>query len=74
MNNTSKILVAAGAGVLAGAVVGILFAPDKGSVTRHKIAEAPKKLVDKFNQKVKTGKEKFEEVINKVNDRKEELA
>jgi gas vesicle protein len=41
----SKLLVGFAAGVLAG----ILLAPDKGSETRQKIADAARDLKDKFN-------------------------
>lgn len=41
----SKFLV----GLAAGVIVGILFAPDKGSVTREKIADKASDLKDKFN-------------------------
>jgi gas vesicle protein len=74
MKNTSKILIAVGAGVVIGGVLGILFAPDKGTETRHKIAEAPKKLADTFKSKMKIGKEKLDETLDKINDRIEELA
>jgi gas vesicle protein len=36
-------------GFTAGLVVGILFAPDKGSATRQKIADTGSDLKDKFN-------------------------
>lgn len=75
MKNTSKILLALGAGVAIGGVLGILFAPDKGSETRHKIAKGSKKLVDNFNRKIKSGKEKLQEEFNRMHDvREEELA
>ena len=72
MNNTSKILIALGAGLAIGGVLGVLFAPDKGSVTRHKIAEGSKKIADKFNQKIKFGKERLKEHLATVNDEMEE--
>jgi len=46
MNNLSKILIAFGAGAVAGAALGLLFAPDKGTDTRRKISEQGKKIVD----------------------------
>ena len=75
MKNTSKILIALGAGIAIGGVLGVLFAPDKGSETRHKIAEGSKKLVDNFNKKIKSGKEKLQQEFSKMNDvMEEELA
>ncbi|HEU5168138.1 MAG TPA: YtxH domain-containing protein [Chitinophagaceae bacterium] len=72
MKNTSKILIALGAGLAIGGVLGILFAPDKGSVTRHKIAEGSKKLADNFSRQIKSGKEKLQEKFSKMNDVMEE--
>ena len=37
MSKSGKILVAVAAGIAAGAVLGILFAPGKGSETRKKL-------------------------------------
>lgn len=68
MTNTSKILIAMGAGLAIGGVLGVLFAPDKGSVTRKKIADAPKDLVDKIKGRIKIGKEKLDEKLSRVND------
>lgn len=72
MKNTSKILIALGTGLAIGGVLGVLFAPDKGSVTRHKIAEDGKKFADNFNQKIKAGKRKLQEEFSKMNDVMEE--
>jgi gas vesicle protein len=74
MKNSSKILIALGAGVALGAIVGVLFAPNKGAETRKKIAEAPEKIADKIRSKIRIGKEKFDEKLEKVNDVAEELA
>jgi gas vesicle protein len=41
----SKLLV----GFTAGVIVGILFAPDKGSATRQKLADTGNDLKNKFN-------------------------
>jgi gas vesicle protein len=51
--STGKILLGILAGVAAGAVVGILFAPDKGCETRKKIAKSGKDLADNLNETLK---------------------
>jgi gas vesicle protein len=73
MKNTSKVLIALGAGLAIGGILGVLFAPDKGSETRKKISDSSKKLADKINRKVKLGKEKLEEELSKVNGEMEEV-
>ena len=78
MNTSGKILAAVAAGIAAGAVLGILFAPDKGSETRRKINEQGKKVADGIKIKFNKGKEKFsemkEDVEQKVKDTVEEFA
>lgn len=74
MKDTSKILIALGAGLAIGGILGILFAPDKGSVTRHKIVDETKKLAEKINRKVEVGKERLQDRLSKVNEMEEELA
>lgn len=62
-NNTLKVLAAFSFGSLLGATLGILFAPDKGSVTRHKITGEAEDLVEEFRTKMK---EKVEEMRAKA--------
>jgi gas vesicle protein len=61
--NTSRILLGFAAGAAIGAALGILFAPDKGTETRRKIAEKSNdvagSLKDKFSDLVDGVKEKF---------------
>jgi gas vesicle protein len=70
MNSSGKVLLGVLAGVATGAVLGILFAPDKGSETRKKIAQKGEDYVDGL-------KGKFDELVSnisgKYNHAKEEL-
>jgi gas vesicle protein len=78
MNTSGKILAAVAAGIAAGAVLGILFAPDKGTETRRKISEQGKKIADGIKVKFNKGKEKFndlkEDIEQKVKEKMEEFA
>jgi gas vesicle protein len=74
MENTSKVLIALGVGFVVGGVLGVLFAPDKGSVIRHKISDTGKKLADNFKINLRMGKEKKDEQLSRVNDKVEEFA
>jgi gas vesicle protein len=70
--STSKILLSILAGAVAGAAIGILFAPDKGSETRKKIADESQDLADnlksKFNNLVDGVKEKFSSIKSETED------
>lgn len=67
------MLIALGAGLAIGGILGVLFAPDKGVNTRHKIAENGKKLTDQLKHKFKAGKEKMEEAYSRMNGAAEEV-
>lgn len=66
MNENSKIVTALLAGLAAGAVVGLLFAPDKGSETRDKINESLSDLGDAI-------KERAEEQFDQLSELKDKL-
>lgn len=51
MMNSGKVLTSILAGFAAGAVIGILFAPDKGSATRQKIADQKDDYLDELKAK-----------------------
>jgi gas vesicle protein len=61
---SGKVVLGALAGLAAGAVLGILFAPDKGSSTRKKIVSQGNDyadgLGDKFNDFMDTISQKFD--------------
>lgn len=62
--STGKVLLGVLAGVAVGATLGILFAPDKGSATRKKIAEKSDEyageLGGKFNDFISKITKQFE--------------
>lgn len=64
--NSGKVFVGLLAGIAAGALLGVLFAPDKGVETRRKISKKSKDFVDdvkvKYDDFVRGVNEKFESV------------
>jgi gas vesicle protein len=62
---SGKVLLGVLAGLAAGALLGVLFAPDKGSVTREKISGKAEALADemkeKFNEFLESMKDKFDQ-------------
>lgn len=60
--DTGKVLIGILAGVAAGALLGVLFAPQRGAVTRRKICREGENLSNDL-------KEKFEEIIDTVTEK-----
>lgn len=74
MNTLAKIAIAAGAGIIAGGVLGVLFAPDKGENTRKKIADSGKKLTDSVKEKMSNLKVNIRGKADTVKEGMEEFA
>jgi gas vesicle protein len=64
MNNTGKIVLALLCGAAAGAALGILFAPAKGSETRRKIADSASGLADQGLDYISNIKENIASSVN----------
>jgi len=66
MKDNGKIVTALLAGLAAGAVLGIIFAPEKGSETREKLNESLADLTDAI-------KERAEEQFDQLTDFKDKI-
>lgn len=71
-NNTAKIIGAALLGAAIGGLIGVLFAPDKGSKTRKRLMNKGHELTDSMKQKfsdlMADMKENAKEGAEKVKD------
>ena len=74
MNNGGKVLTALIAGAAVGAVLGVLFVPDKGSETRKKINEEGKKMSDALKNKYNQMKENINAVKDDLEQKHEPFA
>lgn len=64
--NSGKVALGVLAGIAAGAILGILFAPDKGSETR-------KKIIKKGSDSIDGLKEKLSDLMTALNENFEDL-
>ena len=75
MNSGSKVLLGVMAGAAAGAILGILFAPEKGPETRRRIStkssDVAESLKSKFNDLVDNIASKFDSAKAEAADMKD---
>jgi gas vesicle protein len=72
MNKTQSTLFALVAGLAAGAVIGILLAPDKGENTREKIAKKTADLKKELEDQVEVSKAKIYEFAESIVNKEQE--
>jgi len=73
MKDNTKVLGALVLGAAAGAVLGLLFAPSKGTDLRKKIKDNAEDLIDELADKISEGKETLSELKNKAMAKAEHL-
>ena len=66
--NAGKVFLGVLAGIATGAVLGVLFAPDKGSETRKKIGKKKDDIKEKFEDFIEDMTEKFDKTKEEVVD------
>lgn len=76
-SSTGKTLVALASGAAIGAVLGILFAPDKGEKTRQKIKDGYKDLEKDMKSKLANAKvdleESYENILSNMSYKTEDV-
>jgi len=74
---SGKVIMGLLAGFAAGALIGVLFAPDKGTETRRKISKKGEDFANdvkgKFNEFIESMSEKFDKVRSDVTGFTEEV-
>lgn len=71
--STGKVVSGILVGVAAGAVLGILFAPDKGCETRKKLRQTTDDLVDSLKSKLNIMADEMAEKYEDVSEKSQNL-
>ncbi|HEY0742972.1 MAG TPA: YtxH domain-containing protein [Chryseosolibacter sp.] len=74
MNSTGKVLLAIIGAAAAGAIIGMLVAPEKGSDLRKKIADTTGDWSNQLSQLLAQGKEQLQNLKNTATNEGENVA
>lgn len=74
MNSTGKVLLAIIGAAAAGAIIGMLTAPEKGSDLRKKITDTTGDWASQLNQLLASGKEQLQNLTNTAKNEGENIA
>ncbi len=72
--SSGKVLLGVLAGIAAGALIGILFAPDKGSETRKKIVKKGEEYADDIKAKINGLLDDLSQKIDETKAKADEMA
>ena len=73
MSQNGKLIGALILGAAAGATLGVLFAPDKGSNTRKKISRQTEDLINQLSKKVDEGKDALSDLQKKAGQKADKM-
>ena len=73
-SNSGKLVSALLLGAAVGGLIGILFAPDKGSETRKKISSKGNELTDAVKEKFDAIVDKFKKEVDDVKEKANDYA
>ncbi|MFM7671839.1 MAG: YtxH domain-containing protein [Bacteroidota bacterium] len=68
MKTSTKVALALGVGLVAGSILGVLYAPAKGSETREKFQRQRRKWRERFDRGMQTG----QDILSKMSKRVDE--
>jgi gas vesicle protein len=73
MTNNSKVVLGIVTAAAAGAVIGMLFAPEKGTELRDKVRDTANGLASDLLDVIQRGRQQYAEVEDQVQDKAKEL-
>ena len=74
MTDNGKIILGVVVAAAAGAIVGLLFAPDKGSGLRRKIGQSVNDWTDEVVRAVNSSKSRITEAVDKAASKAQDMA